>query len=298
MTVSTDISIIGCGKVGCAIARLAERYGWNISALASRDENRSRELADQIGSPQTATDITRAAGAGGIVLLTVSDDAIESLCNELSDAGAFASGSIVAHCSGALGSDILASARDKCGAKIASMHPLATFPTAEAAIEKFAGTYCFCEGDPAATDELMSLAGDIGGKPRLIKSEGKVLYHAAACMASNYFVTLTEAAMALCDTAGIDRQTAWDALSPLVSATLDNVTKLGPTAALTGPIARGDAETIARHIDALDACDADLQAFYRIAGRLTLQLAMNRNNRDQASDNAIAKTLDSPLKQE
>jgi len=298
MTASTDISIIGCGKVGCAIALLAERSGRKISALANRDGNRSRELATQIGSPQTATDITTAASAGGIVLLTVSDDAIESLCNELSATGAFTEGSIVAHCSGALGSDILASARDKCGAKIASMHPLATFPTAEAAMEKFAGTYCFCEGDPAATDELMTLAGDIGGKPRLIKSEGKVLYHAAACMASNYFVALMEASLAMCDTAGIDRETAWDALSPLVAATLDNVTKLGPAAALTGPIARGDAKTIARHIDALDACDADLQAFYRIAGRLTLQLATVRKNRDQASDDAIAKMLDSPFKQE
>jgi predicted short-subunit dehydrogenase-like oxidoreductase (DUF2520 family) len=303
MASSADISIIGCGKVGSAIAQLATAAGRNVTALASRNPASPRKLGDRIGSPGAVCEIPRAAGAADLVLLTVTDDAIEPLCNELAAAGAFKTGGIVAHCSGALGSDILSSARNSCGAKVASMHPLNTFPTAEAGVEKFAGTYCFCEGDAAATDALMTLASDIGGKPMLISSEGKVLYHAAACMASNYFVALMDASLTLCDSAGIDRETAWEALSPLVGATLENAIKLGPQAALTGPIARGDAKTIARHIDALASCDSDLQNFYRIAGRWTLQLAATRNDRilndrDQARDNTIAKLLDSPSQQE
>jgi len=303
MTCPADISIIGCGKVGAAIAQLAAGAGRNVSALASRSGDRARDLAVRIGNPEAACDIARAAGAGGLVLLTVSDDAIEALCGELARGGGFGDGSIVAHCSGALGSDILSPARDSCGCKIASMHPLATFPTAAAAVEKFAGTYCFCEGDQPATDALMELAADIGGKPMLISSQAKVLYHAAAVMACNYLTALLDAAITLCGAAGIDRPTALSALGPLAKATLENVTKLGAPAALTGPIARGDAQTVARHLEALAQCDKDLQDFYRIAGKWALQLASDRDDQNQgdqnrANDDIIAKLLDAPKRQE
>ncbi len=298
MTVSADISIIGCGKVGSAIAQLAANAGRKSAALADRTESIARGLGDRIAAPQAVCDVQSAAGAAQIVLLTVNDDAIEPLCNQLADAGAFGAGSIVAHCSGALGSDILSAARDRCGCRIASMHPLTTFPTAEAAIERFAGTYCFCEGQASAVEELMELARSIGGKPASITSDGKVLYHAAAVMACNYLTALVDASITLCQRAGIDRTTAWDALSPLVGATLENISKLGPADALTGPIARGDSQTVARHIDALGACDADLQAFYRTAGKWALQLAMTRNDRNKAGDDAIAELLNLTNQQE
>jgi predicted short-subunit dehydrogenase-like oxidoreductase (DUF2520 family) len=298
MNGSTDISIIGCGKVGSVIAQLATLSGRKVVALASRNPDHAGELGRRIGIPEAVCDISQAASAGGLVLLTVSDDAIEPLCNKLAAAGAFSTGGIVAHCSGALGSDILASARDSCACLIASMHPLATFPTVDDALEKFSGTYCFCEGDTEATDTLMELAGEIGGKPRLISSEGKSLYHAAACMASNYFVALMDASLTLCDTAGIDRATAWDALSPLVGATLENVTKLGPAKALTGPIVRGDAQTVARHLDALNKCDGILRDFYRIAGKWTLQLAQARDDKNRSNDDAIASLFNINNQQE
>ena len=303
MTGSADISIIGCGKVGAAIAQLAARAGRKVAALASRNPDRARDLAGRIGTPGAACRIARAAGAAPLVLLIVTDDAIEPLCGELARAGAFGAGSIVAHCSGALGSDILAAARDSCGCQVASMHPLTTFPTAAAAVEKFAGTYCFCEGDLAATDALMDLATDIGGKPMLISADAKVLYHAAACMASNYFIALMDAAVTLCDQAGIDRGIALEALGPLARATLENVMTLGPQAALTGPIARGDVQTVARHLDALARCDSGLQDFYRIAGKWALQLAAHRDDRNQsnqnrANDDIIARLLDEPCRKE
>lgn len=303
MTSSADISIIGCGKVGAAIAQLAAGAGRRVAAVASRNADRAGDLAVKIGNPDAACDIARAAGAGGVVLLTVNDDAIEPLCGELARDGAFGEGSVVAHCSGSLGSDILAAARYSCGALIASMHPLTTFPTAAAAVERFAGTYCFCEGDAGATDALMELAGDIGGKPMLISSQAKVLYHAAAVMACNYLTALLDAAVTLCGKAGIDRQTALQALAHLATATLENVTKLGPPSALTGPIARGDARTVARHLEALAGCDDDLRDFYRIAGKWTLQLAAVRDDQNQgdpnrANDDIIARLLDAHNRQE
>jgi len=298
MTGSADISIIGCGKVGSAIAQLSAGAGRKPVALASRSGAGAQALGELIDAPDAVCDIPQAAGAAQIILLTVSDDAIEALCDQLAAAGAFAAGSIVAHCSGALGSDILSTARDRCGCRIASMHPLATFPSAEAAIEKFAGAYCFCEGDESAVEEIMTLARDIGARPMSIRPESKVLYHAAAVMACNYLTALLDASAALCAAAGIDRQTALKAMAPLAEATLGNVARLGPAEALTGPIARGDAKTVARHMDALAECDADLREFYRIAGKWALQLATTRGDRDAAVDAAVARLLDAPRRQE
>ncbi|MDP6047409.1 MAG: DUF2520 domain-containing protein [Phycisphaerae bacterium] len=290
---SPDISIIGCGKVGCAIAQLASGSGRNLAALASRSETSARQLGELVDAPDAVCDIHRAAGAAPLVLLTVNDDAIEPLCNQLADAGAFSHRSVVAHCSGALGSDVLSAARDRCACRIASMHPLTTFPTAQAAVEKFAGTYCFCEGDSSAVEAVMELARDIGGRPMSISTQGKVLYHAAAVMACNYLTALMDASVTLCGDAGIDRQTALAAMGPLAAATLENVTKLGAADALTGPIARGDAQTVARHLEALGGCDEDLRNFYRIAGKWALQLAKVQDNHNQAGDDDIAKLLDS-----
>ncbi|MDP6636903.1 MAG: DUF2520 domain-containing protein [Phycisphaerae bacterium] len=298
MTESADISIIGCGKVGRAIAQLATDAGRNVSAVASRNIDHARELAELIGKPHIACEIDKAAGAAPLVLLTVRDDAIEPLCGELALGGAFVAGGLVAHCSGALGSDILSAARDSCGSRIASMHPLTTFPTTAAAVEKFAGTYCFCEGDADAVEALKVLAVDIGGRPMGISSEGKVLYHAAAVMACNYLTALMDAAVTLCESAGIDRDTAIEALGPLSRATLENVIKLGPADALTGPIARRDAQTVARHLEALNECEPNLQAFYRIAGGWALQLSKTKTNHNPEVDDIIANLLNTTNQQE
>ncbi|MFB3894623.1 MAG: Rossmann-like and DUF2520 domain-containing protein, partial [Phycisphaerae bacterium] len=217
-----------------------------------------------------------------IVLLTVTDSAIEPLCRELAGRGAFARGSIVAHCCGALSSEVLRPARELCGCAVASMHPLQTFPTARAAVDAMPGTYFFIEGDRAALGPLEKLARAIGGRPCRIGGtpRQKALYHAAGCMASNYLVALADAVLAVAKEAGIGEKAAWPAMLPLVEATLRNITALGPAGALTGPIARGDAQTVARHLDALARVRAagkkGLDKLYRAMGQWTVGLALRK----------------------
>jgi len=294
MSQRPDISIIGCGKVGTAIAQLASRAGRRVAAVASRNEQAARSAAEVIGRPSAARSIAEAAGAGPLVLLTVKDEAIEPLCNQLAQQGAFGRGAVVGHCCGALSSDILASARDRCGCPTGSMHPLATFPDVAAAIEGFPGTYCFCEGQDAALEVLEELAGDLGGLPVRIDPAGKVLYHAAAVMACNYLTALLDAAAILCQSAGIDRDTALAALKPLAAATVENVTKLGPANALTGPAARGDLETVRRHLQAMKEHPdtRDIQDFYRVAGQWTLQLAVRSGKLDNEAAGALRRVLE------
>ena len=282
-----SIAILGPGKVGTAIGVLAVRAGLNVAAVGGRDPAATARAVAAMNDKPRALTLSEAAAAGELVLLCVSDDAIEAVCSQLADAKAFAGGAIVAHCSGALDSGVLAPARDKCGCAVASFHPLQTFPTARAAIERFAGVYCFCEGDERATGVLVELAPAIGARAVVLPSAGKAMYHAAAVMAGNYLTTLMDAAAEMCQLAGVDRDTALAALGVLAVTTAANTQAMGPADALTGPIARGDAGTVRRHLAALASCPGDLQALYRAAGQRTVALAMRKGT----IDNDTAETL-------
>jgi len=291
MTRLPDISIIGPGRVGTAIGILAVRAGFRVVALGGRNRDRTAAATAAVGGAVRACSIDEAAGAGGLVLLTVPDDAIELLCRHLAEAGAFRPEAIVAHCSGALSSDILASARRACGCAVGSLHPLQTFPTAEAAVRAMNGTWCFCEGDDRAVETLEALAWAVGGRPVRIAPADKALYHAAAVMACNYLAALMDAAAALCERTGIDRPTAVAAMTSIAAGTLRNVAEMGPAEALTGPIARGDSGTLRRHLEALAGCDGRLGAFYRAAGAWTVDLAERKGTLDPATAKKLRELL-------
>jgi len=282
-----DISIVGAGVVGTALGIAAVRAGYRIVAVASRSEEAARKAAGVLGENVRVCSAAEAAGLGELVLLTVPDDVIASVAKQLAAAGAIKAGQIVAHCSGALASDVLSPLAD-AGGLTASMHPLQTFPSVLIAVDCLAGAHCFCEGDPRALSDVMQLAGDIGCVPIELAADRKALYHAAACMACNYLATLQEAAIATAILAGIDPEPARRALAPLVAATVDNIANLGPAKALTGPIARGDVSAVAGHLAALDAVDTELAALYRHLGRRTVLLARKAGRID---DNTAQRLL-------
>jgi predicted short-subunit dehydrogenase-like oxidoreductase (DUF2520 family) len=231
---------------------------------------------------------------GDVVLLTVSDDSIETVCRELVREKAFRHGAVVVHCSGALSSNILSSAREGSSCSVASMHPLQTLPTVEAAVEALPGTCCFYEGDEAALPLVEDLIKKVGMRPVKIEVSAKVLYHAAAVMASNYLVAIMDASLAVAEKAGIERSIAWPAFEPLVLSTIANISKMGPAEALTGPIARGDVETVKRHLKSLDLMDGSLASLYRALGRYTVELAVRKGS----ISSEIAEKLLSVLIQE
>lgn len=290
----TDIAIIGAGKVGTALGILAAEAGYHVTAVACKTLKHAEVAAARISPDTKALSAADAAGMGRLVLLTVPDGAIAGLCEELAAAGAMAKGTIVAHCCGAFGSDILVSAR-KGGCAIGAMHPLQTFPTVEAAVERLPGAWCFVDGDDEAVSVLTQLAADIGGRPQRIDPSGKALYHASAAMASNHLAALMDAATALAGGAGIEPQVALAALGPLVRATLENVLAMGPEQALTGPVARGDAATVDRHVKAMKASKlpVELRAFYKAAATWTIELALRKGTIDQADAQELKRALES-----
>jgi len=287
-----DISILGPGKVGTALGVLAARAGWTVAAVGARDASRAQSAAERIagsGNPGVrACTVAEAARRGQLALLTVRDEAIVPLCAELAEAGAFARGAVVAHCCGALDSEVLSPAR-ACGCTVASMHPLQTFPTVRRAIRRLPGAACFCEGDKPAAAAVSDLAEAIGARPVRIEPEAKILYHAGATVACNYLAVLVDAAVSLFESAGIDRSTALAALDPLVRATAENVMQLGPAEALTGPVARGDAATVRRHLAALAA--TPVRDLYRAAGLRAVDLARRKGTIDETRARELVDAL-------
>ena len=278
------VTIIGPGNVGAAMGVLAHRAGYRVAAVGSRHIENADRVARLIGRDVRTCNLHEAAGLGAMVLLTVPDNAIEQVCTQLADQRSFVEAAVVVHCSGALGSDVLEVARTRCRCTVGSMHPLQTFPTVNAAIAKLPGSYCFYEGDAQALEPLKRFATHLQLKPIQINRDSKALYHAAAVMACNYLTVIAEAALTLTDRAGIARATAWHALEPLVMATIHNIGVAGPSGALTGPVARGDAATVQRHLSAIESHGVPIGHLYRVMGQLAVDLATTT---DSLSKNQI-----------
>jgi predicted short-subunit dehydrogenase-like oxidoreductase (DUF2520 family) len=266
-----DVAVVGAGRVGTAVAVLLRTAGHRIVAVSGRDATAGRAAVHLPGVP--VLDPVAAATGAELVILGVPDDRLEPTASELARAGALRDGAWVVHLSGAAGLDVLAPAR-AAGARPLALHPLQTFPDVQGALERIPGcpigvTAEDDEGDAVGT----RLAEDLGGRPFRLPQTARHLYHAAAVFASNHVVASIGRAEQLFAVAGIGE--AADALLPLVRATVDNVGRLGPGAALTGPAVRGDAGTIARNLDALAAAAPDAVAAYVAMAREALALAVD-----------------------
>jgi predicted short-subunit dehydrogenase-like oxidoreductase (DUF2520 family) len=164
---------------------------------------------------------------------------------------------------------------------------LQTLVEPERAPEHLRGAWAAVEGMPRAIQTAERLARDVGLRPFQLRRGAKPLYHAGAVFASNYFVVVEAVAERLMREAGLDEGSAWEALAPLVAGTLDNLRRQGPLAALTGPVARGDVDTLMRHLAALSGPEVEL---YRRLGEAALELA-RRRGMDEAVAARVAQAL-------
>jgi predicted short-subunit dehydrogenase-like oxidoreductase (DUF2520 family) len=230
-----------------------------------------------------------AARTGDLVLVAVPDDAIEPTVVRLAEAAAFRPGAWAAHVSGAAGLEVLAPAA-AAGARRLAIHPLQTVPDVEAALDRIPGSMMAVT---AEDDEGLALgdrlAADVGAHPFHLADERRPLYHAAAVFASNYVVTAAGIAEELFRAAGVPDPGA--ALLPLARASLDNVGRLGPSRALTGPAVRGDAGTIERNLEALRAAAPHAVPAYVELCRLALELGTRGGRLSGPARAAIEEVL-------
>ncbi len=278
-------AIIGAGTVGRALARLLSGQGHEFVGAASRSIGSAQAACELAGAGHPSEDPAELAREADLVFITTPDDAIGGVCAHLGRARALRPETVVAHCSGALSSNVLADARS-CGAHVGSMHPLQTLASPEQAVALLPGSWCCIEGDEPAVEVLECVARALSMHAFRIRTEAKPLYHAAAIVSSNYLVALQAAALKLAAAAGIEPADALHALLPLIRGTVSNIEALGIPAALTGPIARGDVETVRRHLAALAAHAPDLLDLYRVLGREAIEVARDKGTlqRDQAAE--------------
>ena len=264
-------SVVGAGRLGTSLARALTRRGWGLEALVDRDPAAAREARRIVGRGHAGTDIRLAAARGaGVVFVCVPDDAVETVARALARSGADWAGRTVFHTSGLLPSAALEPLRRR-GARVASLHPVRSFPERTGGPRLFRGIVWAVEGDADAVRLGARIARSLGGRPIRLSVEAKPLYHAACCVASNFLVALEAAAAGLLSEAGVGRATAARALFPLIQGTLRNVKELGWTKALTGPLARGDVRTVRRHLEAL-AGRPLADGIYRALARQALAL--------------------------
>jgi len=258
------IAIVGAGTAGTAVAVRWLRAGHTITAVAGREATRERVARWLPGV--AILPVAEAAAGADVVVLGVPDDVLADTARTI--ARHIEPGSWVLHLSGALGLDVL----DAAGARPVALHPLQTFADVGGAIDALPGAAIAVTADD---DEGMalgeSLARDLGGLPFRLAGEDRPAYHAAAVFASNYLVAVSGAALELFDAAGVPDAAA--AMHPLQAATLDNVRRLGPEEALTGPAVRGDAGTIARNLDAIAAATPALVPAYVALCRTAMDVA-------------------------
>jgi len=279
--------IVGAGAVGCSLAAALRARGLTVAAVASRSDDSARRGAELAGASLATTDLAEAARAGNVVVLSVPDDSIAHVCRVVASSGGFADGDVVVHLSGALGSDVLAAARE-CGAAVLSFHPAQTF--ARVAPGLFEDIVVALEGDEAALAVGEALARRLGATPVVLRPDQKVLYHAALCVGCNYVVALADVARRLLREVGLGDH-ALRTYLPLLRATVRNIEAVGPARALTGPVSRGDVATVKRHLQALEDRAPELAGLYRVVGLRTIETALAKGSITAAQAQALRAAL-------
>ncbi len=268
---TTKISIIGSGVVGTAIGVILGSQGYEIAGVYDARREAVAQLVEKTGC-RTFLNPEEAARAADVIFITCNDSAISEVADILADKGSIHCGQTVIHTSGAHSAAILDRAKE-CGAKVVSVHPLQSFANLDAAVVNLPGSVFSIEGDREAYDIAVELVKALGGEYFFIDSDAKPLYHAGACVVSNYLVTLIDLGGRLLEKAGIPAEQAHQALMPLVRGTLNNIEKTGIPRALTGPIARGDIATVSKHLACLESVAEEQNELYRRLGYHTIPIA-------------------------
>jgi len=273
MPTRPTLAIVGAGRVGRALGRRLHQRGWRIGAVISRTAKNARAATRVIGAGRLHARLDTSLLAADIVLITTPDRSIAAVAKELARldgktlGGSLWRGKVVLHTNGALDRSVL-HPLERLGAATGSLHPLQTFSGRD--LPKLDGCICAIEGTPAALRVARRICRDLGCLPVVIAPAAKPAYHAAGALAAGHILAVIEAATRILVALGFSRRDAVRALLPLTRQTLANFERLGPHASWTGPLARGDFETVAKHAAALRRFPREYREAYAALSRLAL----------------------------
>ena len=279
MAAKPRVAIVGAGNWGTALARALRRAGIQIEAVVAHSGaglKKARRLAKQVGA-RGVVDLSEVRAE--LIWLCVPDAAIEQAAHSLA-AEVEWKGRVALHSSGALTSDVLGMLRRR-GASVASVHPMMTFVKGSRlsdARPALAGVPFAVEGDPAAVRAARRVIRDVGGHAYAILKKDKAAYHAWGTFASPLFTALLATTEQVAMLAGVNRKEAKRRMIPILQQTLANYAALGAAGGFSGPIVRGDVDTVKEHLRALRGKRAAREVYSALA-RGALQYLPARNKK-------------------
>ena len=267
------IGFIGAGKVGKALGLYFKSHGLLISGYYSKTQQSASDAAKLTGSNEFTT-IKELAATSRAIFLTVPDQALTDIDREIAALlreHAVAPEKVWIHVSGAHPANCLEEIKATGGA-VGSMHPLQSFGDPESSASRLEKVWFTLEGTDKAVLTIKAILNETGGQYSLIDAESKPLYHAGACVVSNFLVTLLESGIRFFETSGMDRKDIFPAIMPLIDATLSNICEKGTIDALTGPIVRADFDTVSAHLTAMAAQLPEESDFYKSMANKTIKM--------------------------
>lgn len=258
-----SLAVVGCGRVGTALAVGLHRAGTRITTVLDADEASARRCADLCGGVAVLVGPDEVLLEASVILLALPDPALEDVARRLASWGGTRwKGKTVLETSGRLTSSALAHLAVR-GAETASFHPVQSFPTWEQGLANLPGSYFACEGGGAALKVCVQLASFLSCSVVVIPAAAKPLHHAACCLSSSSIAIVIGEAARLMGQAGAEPGKALKVLLPLAKGTLQSLSALGLPQGLTGPLPRLDADAIREHLEGIQALDPNLADLYR-----------------------------------
>ena len=265
------IGIIGAGKVGTTLGKYLSIHGKNVTGFYSRTHESADEAAT-FAETETYSSLCKLVEKSDVIFITTPDGVIPQVWGDLLHQDI--SNRIICHFSGSLSSHVF-SGREESGASGISMHPMYAFSDKFHSYEQFHTAYLTLEGDPEAVAVMKPMWEAIGHHVLTLKAEDKIKYHAAAAMASNEMLGLMQASLDILSECGFSEKDSMALLTPLVQGNIASMLEKGCVNALTGPVERGDAQTVRKHLQALEGSKAG--KIYQSLGSTMVELAKRRN---------------------
>ena len=275
------IGIIGAGKVGTSIGYVLKQKGMDITAVSDTFEAPVNKARTYLGDNVLYTnDNVEVVEASDVIAVTTQDRVIKEVAIEITEKMERLDNKLFFHTSGAHPATLLSPLETK-GARLGALHPLQTFPDIDSSINVLPDTYIFIEGNEDSIDILRKIGNALGSGVIRMEGEQKLLYHLCAVFVCNLLCALLYTGEDIMDKIGIELKPFF----PIIKATLKNIENKGPLKSLTGPIVRGDIETVLSHLDAMEGMEL-YKEVYKSLSFVALNMAKERGD---VSEEALEK---------